>query len=612
MKKILLFTTLISSISLLSQAQVGIGTTDPKSKLHVLGNLQVAQETQVATNNPPTTAQTKTMVGSSSTTYTPSDLTGRIYDPGGPTGNYLPGMTAEVLINSGLQANIAVELTIESIDLGSLDSLIVMDEAPANNGNVLLAVGHNYNTPGNYVFNTRKLYIIFKSNTDASVGAGFSLLYKRVQTIANSPAVTSGSGYAGNVLFFDATKGALRSGSVSNNGDVGNYSIAAGSQAVASGNNAVAFGNKAKATGNNSFAAGNATEASGVSSMALGDTSTASGYAATALNRSYATGDYSLATGYSTVASGAYSTTMGNISIATADYALAAGFHNTASGQGAVAMGQHSVASGNNSIALGDQDTASGDQSVALGNQSKASGTSSIAMGDNTKASAGASTALGKYTTASGNAATAMGNTTTASGGGSTSMGYGTTASGSYSTAMGLSVTAQAHSSLVIGRYNIITGSSLFWTNTDPLFVAGNGNGASPSNALTLYKNGNLTIAGTLTQSSDIRLKKDIKQLDNSLEKIAQLHGYHYHWKKDNADARLQSGVIAQEVQKVMPELVTTDDNGDLTVNYNGITPYLIEGMKEQQKTIEEMKILIDKLNSRIVLLENEKAVGKK
>ena len=102
---------------------------------------------------------------------------------------------------------------------------------------------------------------------------------------------------------------------------------------------------------------------------------------------------------------------------------------------------------------------------------------------------------------------------------------------------------------------------------------------------------------------SDIRLKTNITPLANSLEGIMLLQGIQYQWRKDvllsaNMSEELQIGLIAQEVQLVFPELVIKAPNGYLTVDYEKLTPILVEAVKEQQ-------ILIDDLQVRIFELEN-------
>ncbi len=116
---------------------------------------------------------------------------------------------------------------------------------------------------------------------------------------------------------------------------------------------------------------------------------------------------------------------------------------------------------------------------------------------------------------------------------------------------------------------------------------------------MRLQDNGDLIILGVLTESSDARLKKNINPLQNSLTKIMSLNGYQYNWIDPNRSGLLQTGVLAQEIEQQMPELVKTDKDGMKSVNYNGITPYLIESVKELKLEIESLKDEIKKLKSR-------------
>jgi hypothetical protein len=98
---------------------------------------------------------------------------------------------------------------------------------------------------------------------------------------------------------------------------------------------------------------------------------------------------------------------------------------------------------------------------------------------------------------------------------------------------------------------------------------------------------------------SDVRLKKDIAPLQNSLQRIIQLNGYTYRWKNQQADNRLQTGVLAQEVQQLFPELVTENKEGVLAVNYSGLIPLMIESIKEQQRQIDELKKMVRKISKQ-------------
>ncbi len=160
------------------------------------------------------------------------------------------------------------------------------------------------------------------------------------------------------------------------------------------------------------------------------------------------------------------------------------------------------TATGHDSSAFGWSTTASGDRSAAFGIGTDATGGSSAAFGSYTTASGGNSAAFGSLVVASGTNSAAFGSSTTASGTRSTAFGSSTTASGDYSTAFGYNTEAKPYASFVIGKYNEISGTTGSWVATDPLFVIGNGASAgSPSNAVTVLKNGNVGIGDSSPNS---------------------------------------------------------------------------------------------------------------
>lgn len=286
-------------------------------------------------------------------------------------------------------------------------------------------------------------------------------------------------------------------------------------------------------------------------------------------------GLYSTAMGFDTKASALASTAMGANNIASGNVSTAVGFLTTASGIGSTAMGVSTIASGDNSTAMGESTIASGDYSTAMGNLSTASGTGSLAMAG--LASGAGSLAMGGW----------------ASGAFSTTMGLYTIASGDNSIAMGYGTKSRSFGETSIGIYNTeyTPINTTGFNAADRLFTIGNGDLGSRSNALTVFKNGNATLAGTLTQSSDKRLKTNITMLSSALSNVLQLNGYSYHWMdtKQRGDEK-QIGVIAQEIKGLYPELVREDAKGYLSVNYSGLVPVLIEATKEQQAQIEELK----------------------
>ena len=120
---------------------------------------------------------------------------------------------------------------------------------------------------------------------------------------------------------------------------------------------------------------------------------------------------------------------------------------------------------------------------------------------------------------------------------------------------------------------------------------------------------GNICATGTITASqagcgSDIRWKKNIEPIKNSLNNILLLKGIYYDWKTEEFPEKQfstnrQLGFIAQEMQKVYPELIITDKQGYLSVDYQRFTVILLEAIKEQQK-------IIDKLQSAVGSLQTE------
>lgn len=91
--------------------------------------------------------------------------------------------------------------------------------------------------------------------------------------------------------------------------------------------------------------------------------------------------------------------------------------------------------------------------------------------------------------------------------------------------------------------------------------------------------------------SSDARLKDNIIPINNPIQKIEQIGGYEFDWNdKQGTYKGHDIGVVAQEIQKVLPEIVTERDNGYLAVKYDKIVALLIEGIKEQQKQIDELR----------------------
>jgi hypothetical protein len=149
--------------------------------------------------------------------------------------------------------------------------------------------------------------------------------------------------------------------------------------------------------------------------------------------------------------------------------------------------------------------------------------------------------------------------------------------------------------------YNHTDDSMLFYTNanermrvtSDGLLIVGNTSG----NGSRIYVQGSLYATGNITANSDLTLKKNLKLIDNSINKLMQLNGYSYQWKSDDSH---QYGVIAQEVEKILPYAVTTGNDGIKGVSYNQLTPLLIEGFKSHESEITILKARVKYLESKL------------
>jgi len=133
--------------------------------------------------------------------------------------------------------------------------------------------------------------------------------------------------------------------------------------------------------------------------------------------------------------------------------------------------------------------------------------------------------------------------------------------------------------------------------------------GGSPTSALKLFGDGNATLSGSLTENSDIRLKTNINLLTQVLPKLLLLNGYSYNWKDKSLSNESQIGLMAQEVESLFPELIRENPDGRLAVSYTRFVPLLIEGMKEQQNTIDKQQEMIETLlvNQKKILKQIEK-----
>lgn len=126
---------------------------------------------------------------------------------------------------------------------------------------------------------------------------------------------------------------------------------------------------------------------------------------------------------------------------------------------------------------------------------------------------------------------------------------------------------------------------------TTPTIEVDTINSSNPSTTPVTLNN-DLTVTGTITETSSIRYKSNIRKLDNSLDSVMKLNGVMY----DKMNDKDNTGFIAEEVEKILPNLVTYKNGEVEGLQYTQIIAYLVESVKE--------------LNDKIERLEEEKANG--
>ena len=126
------------------------------------------------------------------------------------------------------------------------------------------------------------------------------------------------------------------------------------------------------------------------------------------------------------------------------------------------------------------------------------------------------------------------------------------------------------------------------YTDTNTTYTAGNGLSLSGTQFLMSGAyTGNFTATGDITAYSDESLKKDVKTIEGALDKTKELRGVEF---TRIADDKKSIGVIAQELETILPELVLTNDEGIKSVNYAQITGLLIEAVKELSAKVDELE----------------------
>lgn len=280
--------------------------------------------------------------------------------------------------------------------------------------------------------------------------------------------------------------------------------------------------------------------------------------------------------------------TTGVMSIAMGLNTVASGYCSLAWGSGSKAFGKYSCALGERCKALGlfshaeGSATEAGYNAHAEGLNTRATGMYSHAQGSQSKATGNCAHAEGYNAQASGPNSHAEGDNTVASGAESHAGGWGSEATAGRAFSHGKYTLAASENQFVIGKYNVEDTSSTY------AFIIGKGTGTSArSNAMQVDWNGKTTIASTLVQNSDRRLKDHVSYLgEDAVDFIRQLKPVHY--RKDDAD---HVGFYAQDVESADKwNCMVGEMNGFKTLGYTELIAPLVAYCQSLEKRIEELE----------------------
>ncbi len=112
---------------------------------------------------------------------------------------------------------------------------------------------------------------------------------------------------------------------------------------------------------------------------------------------------------------------------------------------------------------------------------------------------------------------------------------------------------------------------------------------------------GDMTIGGEIDYMSDKNLKTNIITIQNPLQKLESISGVEFQWKHSS---KLSAGVIAQEIEQIMPVAVTNNEQGYKSVKYNCLIGLLIEGIKQQQLNYEQLTNTLSTIQTKVTQLD--------
>ena len=545
---------------------VGIGTNSPTNALSVAGKMDVTGNVGIGTNNPAAALDVNGLIRS---------RTGGFKFPD----NTIQTTAASAASSWGLTGNAG---TIPGINfIGTTDDQPMEFRVHNARGFRLEPTSGAPNVIGGYTGNT-----VTAGFAGATISGGGES--------AKPNSVTNDFGTVGggtlNTAGYYGTVG----------GGIGNTAISYATVGGGSYNNASSFTSTVGGGSNNTASGSLATVGGGYGNTAPGDEATVPGG-----RSNTASGDWgTVAGGSNNTASGNYATVGGgNYNTALGVYSFAAGQRAKANHQGAFVWADSVAADFTSTAANQFLFRASGGVGVGTNSPTNAL---SVAGNVDVTGHVGIGTATLDCPL---NFANTLGDKISL---------YGSPNGGSYGFGIQGSV-LQIHTS---GRdEDVAFGHGSSGSMSETMRIKGNGTVGigtdNPDPGFKLDVRGD-AIANSFWTHSDLRYKTNIATIGDALDKVMKLRGINFDWKKSEypelafGDGR-QVGFVAQEIEQVLPEAVTKDAKGFYSAAYDSVVPVLVEAIKEQQKTIDELRAKtaeiddLKKLVAALVSREQEK-----
>ena len=332
-------------------------------------------------------------------------------------------------------------------------------------------------------------------------------------------------------------------------------------------------------------------------------------------------GCYSVAMGQDVIASSVASVAMGVNSRALQEFGIALGEDNLVQGPGhaGVAIGGHNIAGagyataiGGNNQALADFCFAAGEDNhilnidhagVALGGHNRVAQGYGVAIGEDNHVTGGpgphAGVAIGGHNIAAGGYAVALGSTNISNTDYSYTFGRGNNSTGDCAFGIGCENTADGDCTFAVGCNisNVTTNSfALGWGNITLFVTSGHvGINYTAQTPHALHVNGTSWTTLGAWSGSDARYKTDVEPLASGLDAVMQLKPVSYNWNSSmfqdvDVPVEREIGFIAQDLERVVPEVVRTNSDGYKGVAYEDLTAVLARAIQEQQHIIDAQK----------------------